>query len=485
MADPFNAEKYAEDQAVDLSALSYVNQSAKRNLEVAPELVKSIRESVTAVYGPDYRVEVMSGAQGKGSRGVVGSRRHTTEAAADIWVRAPDGKKLTGDDLVPLSQHWLATKTGSVGFPARAGQSLHLDLVGGSGPGSVPRKPGEGALWYYGTPTKSQREALGSALTKGVMPKYAVSPEAVRKGLIPPGSIPEVASLTDTASRPTPVTMSAATAAKRQAVIPTAYDSPRSNAAVMALYAGIPPATPAVAAPAPKPVPVASPLTILTGSARASQRVEQQAQRAATVKPVASGVGGANIAGVVALPKGVVPKAATAAMEQAKAAAGVKPTPKPPVAGLIKLVDPSARKDGLASVPAGMPLNSGSRDSVAKAAAGRTAAAGMATTAAQKQQAAEQARQRADAAARQQIQIASRARAEAARAASLRAAQQVATKARTAVAIAAKTGGVVIDNAVYGSGGSSYGSNPGQSTAGLKPGDRTYNPDTNSWGLKV
>lgn len=296
--------------------------------------------------------------------------------------------------------------------------------------------------------------------------------QALKGGPLPSGNIPGVASLTDTVRRPSPATMSAATAAKRQPVIASAYDSPRSNAAVMALYAGILPATPASPAPAPKAAPVASPLTVLTGSA----------QR----KPVASGVGGANIAGAVALPKGVVPKAATAAMEQAKAAAGVKPAPKPPVPGLIKLVDPSAKKSGLASVPAGMPLNSGSRDSVANRAAGRTAAAaGMAATAVQKQQAAEQARQRAAEAQRQQIQIASRARAEAARAASLRAAQQVASRARTAVAEAARTGGVVIDNAVYGSGGTSYGSNVGQVTAGLKPGDRTYNPDTNSWGLKV
>ncbi|MEX2431486.1 MAG: hypothetical protein WD645_06150 [Dehalococcoidia bacterium] len=36
----------------------------------------------------------------------------------------------------------------------------------------------------------------------------------------------------------------------------------------------------------------------------------------------------------------------------------------------------------------------------------------------------------------------------------------------------------------YGSNGGSYGSDPGQITAGLQPGDRVYDASTNSWGLK-
>lgn len=47
------------------------------------------------------------------------------------------------------------------------------------------------------------------------------------------------------------------------------------------------------------------------------------------------------------------------------------------------------------------------------------------------------------------------------------------------------TGGVKARNgATYASGGRDYGSDPGQSTSGLKPGERTYNADTNSWGIK-
>lgn len=47
-----------------------------------------------------------------------------------------------------------------------------------------------------------------------------------------------------------------------------------------------------------------------------------------------------------------------------------------------------------------------------------------------------------------------------------------------------KTGVKYARTAVYGEGGGDYGSSPGQSTAGLKPGDRVYNADTNTWGLK-
>ncbi len=246
MADPFNALQYAEDMAVPLSALSYANQSAKRNLPVDVALARAIMESVTAVYGPDYRVEVMSGAQGKGSRGMTGSRRHTTGKAADVWIYAPDGHKLAGDELVPVSQHWLGTKQGSVGFPAKSGQSLHLDFIGGAGKGAVPRKAGEGSIWYYGTPSKAQREALSS----GTLPKYVIPPATVAKGMIPPADIPKVATATSTAPVPKPVAMSPGLRG-----IKANYDKPdtaldisrqvfgKPKTDVASLYEGILPAT--------------------------------------------------------------------------------------------------------------------------------------------------------------------------------------------------------------------------------------------------
>lgn len=175
--------------------LQYVNESASRNLPVSPDLEREIREGVLAVYGPDYRVEIMSGAQGPKSNGIVGSRRHTTGVAADVFIFGPDGDRLTGDALIPIGQHWRASNIGGVGFPAKAGQSLHLDLVGGQGPGSVPLGPGEGMVWYYGNPTTEQRKAL----TSGEPPKYAHSMEQVRAGAFPPGEVGGVGTQLDTA----------------------------------------------------------------------------------------------------------------------------------------------------------------------------------------------------------------------------------------------------------------------------------------------
>ena len=180
--------------AGNLAEVVYANQGAKRNLPVNEHLMRAIQEGVTSVYGADYRVEIMSGAQGEGSNGTTGSRRHTTGTAGDLWIYAPDGKRLSGDDLIPLAQHWRGTNLGSVGFPSNNSNSLHLDLVGGKGPGSVPRQKGEGGLWYYGTPSQTQR----SALTSGVLPKYAIRPSVVAQGLVPPGSLPTVGTLTDT-----------------------------------------------------------------------------------------------------------------------------------------------------------------------------------------------------------------------------------------------------------------------------------------------
>lgn len=169
-----------------------------RHYPVKDVLSEQLREAVTAVYGPQYRAEIMSAAQPEGPRGTpgtTGSRRHGTGVAADVWVYDPSGRRLSGDDLVPLAQHWLGTDIGSVGFPSNGQNSLHLDLVGGKGPGAVPLQKGEGRVWYYGNPTNAQRNALSASLNKGVTPQYAVSPQmvaAAAQGVpIPPSSIPQ------------------------------------------------------------------------------------------------------------------------------------------------------------------------------------------------------------------------------------------------------------------------------------------------------
>ena len=46
-------------------------------------------------------------------------------------------------------------------------------------------------------------------------------------------------------------------------------------------------------------------------------------------------------------------------------------------------------------------------------------------------------------------------------------------------------GGIYRNGAVWAADGSGYGGSPGQSTAGLKTGERVYDPNTGEWGLKV
>lgn len=196
MAGPFANTKGEDYQppTVDLSELTY-STNGVRKLPIKQELAEALREAVTAVYGSNYRVDVMSAAQPpgpKGTPGTTGTRRHGTGAAADIWVYAPDGHRLSGDELVPLSQHWLATDTGSVGFPANAHNSLHLDLIGGKGPGAVPLGKGEGRVWYYGTPSKAQRTALSDSANNGTLPAYATSPGSVAAAYAPVAPVPAV-----------------------------------------------------------------------------------------------------------------------------------------------------------------------------------------------------------------------------------------------------------------------------------------------------
>ena len=162
-----NIEKSRES-----AKLKYNNQGAKRNLSPSQILENEIIDAVTDVYGPGYEVSVISGRQEKGvSRGMVGTRRHTTGTAADVFVYDSDGDRVTGDALVPVAQHWLASGKGSIGFPAKAGHSMHMDLVGGKGEGAVKSQSGEGKLWYYGNPSQSQSSALSAARDKKVGPK--------------------------------------------------------------------------------------------------------------------------------------------------------------------------------------------------------------------------------------------------------------------------------------------------------------------------
>ena len=136
------------------------NMQGKRNLTVKQTLENDIIDAVTDVYGPGYTVSVISGRQQKGvSKGMVGTRRHNT-AAADVHVYDSNGKRVAGDALVPLAQYWLAEDKGSIGFPARPGQSMHMDHFGGGHEGGIPLKGKETKLWFYGNPSRTQRKAL-------------------------------------------------------------------------------------------------------------------------------------------------------------------------------------------------------------------------------------------------------------------------------------------------------------------------------------
>lgn len=183
IADIFGTEDTAPANTGNLAPISYTNQGARRNKPVLTELESAIQEGVTAVYGPDYRIEIMSG------KGHYGTRRHEEGHAGDVWIYSPDGHKLSPSEMVPLAQHWLSADVGSVGLPVPGnGNSLHLDLIGGTAPGATPLRKKEGRFWFYGGEDSSLRSTLNASLA-GKAPDYAFPLETVRKGLIPPSDI--------------------------------------------------------------------------------------------------------------------------------------------------------------------------------------------------------------------------------------------------------------------------------------------------------
>lgn len=110
------------------NVVTYTNTGAIRNQEVTERLSGNLTDAVVSVYGPGYRAQVYSGGQpGKGSGGRrTGSTRHDHGRAADVYIVDPNGKRLTGDQLAPLAQYWLARGYGGVGIEMRGG-GIHLD----------------------------------------------------------------------------------------------------------------------------------------------------------------------------------------------------------------------------------------------------------------------------------------------------------------------------------------------------------------------
>jgi N-acetylmuramoyl-L-alanine amidase len=159
------------NQAGGVAELAYANFGV-RDQPVNEVLEREIQVGVTSVYGSGYRVEIMSGS------GPHGTERHRDLEhgyAADVWIYAPDGHRLSPEEMRPMGQHWLANKIGSVGMPQPGDDnSLHLDLIGGKGPASRPLGKGEGIQWTY---------PPGGKLLPAKAPEYVSTPDAVRAAL--------------------------------------------------------------------------------------------------------------------------------------------------------------------------------------------------------------------------------------------------------------------------------------------------------------
>lgn len=247
--------------------------AAIRRDPLAPEL-KSLLEAVGNELGVEF--EVVSGGQSGTRR--TGSTRHDHGKAADVkaFVRESDGSKRYLDQSKKADrQVW--------------SEIIKLSVAGGAtGVGAAPNYMGNFTA-HIGFGKKAVWGKKGEAPQKWVV-------DAVKAArFVPPGSIPKVASLTDTKRAPQPLAITKTITEKRAAVagIPPGFDSPKTPAQVSALYAGILPgktvlggATTAKATPKPpvaglklpvapvaKPAPsatVPAPKTVLTSATKAA-----------------------------------------------------------------------------------------------------------------------------------------------------------------------------------------------------------------------
>lgn len=128
--------------------LRYTNQNAQRNDPLDAGLENNLQRAVVDTYGPGYTVEVYSGGQENNTDSGTGSTRHNHGLAADVYVVAPDGKRLSGDRLAPLAQYWQAQGWGGVGLEM-AGGGIHLD-----------NHADRARSWDYGSRTPGQVAAI-------------------------------------------------------------------------------------------------------------------------------------------------------------------------------------------------------------------------------------------------------------------------------------------------------------------------------------
>lgn len=107
-----------------VGVLSY-SMGAKRPQAPKEAVQSMINTAIREVYGPGYRGIITSGI------GEYGAKRHRPSgyaAAADLVVKDPKGKQITGAELAKLAQHVIAAGYGSAGLQMQGG-AIHLDTV--------------------------------------------------------------------------------------------------------------------------------------------------------------------------------------------------------------------------------------------------------------------------------------------------------------------------------------------------------------------
>ena len=149
----------------------YKNRGSKttRNKDITAGLFSSISHAIYLVYGPEHQAHIYSGGQdrrGKGARRV-GTVRHDDYGAggraADIYVYNETGDRLTGKQLAPLVQYWLASKIGGVGVEMGRG-GVHVDEW------ANPPSSKAGMFWYYkGTNRNDYTQAVTDG-RNGILP---------------------------------------------------------------------------------------------------------------------------------------------------------------------------------------------------------------------------------------------------------------------------------------------------------------------------
>ncbi len=175
----------------------YINKTATRRKKCTDHLIDSLSTALIFVYGQSHIAKIYSGGQdrkGKGGRRT-GSVRHDDYGqggrAMDVYIYDGEGKKLTGAELAPLVQYWLAAKIGGVGIEMRVG-GVHLDEWA-----KPPR--GGGMVWYYdydagSADRKAQKKAVRLGQS-GVFPDECSHPRDAISGDLTPAKPSLVATI--------------------------------------------------------------------------------------------------------------------------------------------------------------------------------------------------------------------------------------------------------------------------------------------------